>query len=485
MKKNTKDQLMAEIAELRQQLAKQGQVKQGKADYDLLTGLPTRTLLYDRLMLSILQANREGRLMAVLFLCVENLKIINDIYGQRAGDLLLKATSDLLGKCLRKGDTIARPGRNEFIIMLPEIKRRDDAILIAEKILASLNEPFFIENHELFVNANIGISLYPDDGRDAEVLIKNSYTAMLHAKQEGRNNLKFFSGAMNDRALEQMIIENSLRMAVRRKEFVLHYHPQIDLMTGRIIGTEALVRWYRPESGLVFPLDFIPAAEENGLIIPIGEWALYTACTQQKEWQAAGLLAPERVAVNLSARQFYWKGFIEMVGRVLKETGLDPTSLELELTESINFQGDVQTIETLHKLKDMGVLISIDDFGTGYSSLNYLKQFPVYKVKLVRSFVTSLPENTVDSAIAKLIIDLSHVLKMKVIAEGVETTEQVELLRSIECDEAQGYFFCKPLHTAEITDLLTKKEDFNPAKADKSVSWHEPGILNRRFEEVL
>lgn len=481
MKKNTKEQLVTEIAELRQQLTTQKQVK---ADYDLLTGLPTRTLLYDRLMLSLLQANREGRIMAVLFLCVENLKIINDIYGQHAGDLLLKAISELLGKCLRKGDTIARPGRNEFIIMLPEIKRRDDAIMIAEKTLTALNEPFLIGNHELFINTNIGISLYPDDGRDAEVLIKNSYTAMLHAKEEGRNNFKFFSGAMNDRALEQMIIENSLRMAIKRKEFVLYYHPQIDLMTGRIIGTEALLRWYRPESGLVFPLDFIPAAEENGLIIPIGEWALYTACAQQKEWQAAGF-APERVAVNLSARQFYGRNFIEMVSRVLNETGLDPASLELELTESINFQDDGQTVKTLNKLKDIGILISIDDFGTGYSSLNYLKQFPAYKVKLVRSFVSSIPENPVDSAIAKLIIDLSHVLKMKVIAEGVETTEQLELLRSIDCDEAQGYFFCKPLHTSDLTNLLTKKEDSYHDMIYKPASWHEPGILNRRFEEVL
>ncbi|MEW6108085.1 MAG: EAL domain-containing protein [Nitrospirota bacterium] len=452
----TKDSLIKELSELRQKLA---ELKALKADNDSLTGLPNRALLYDRLSQALLQAGRKGSVVAVMFLFLHDLKLINDTFGHTSGNSLLKAFAGRLKRSLRKSDTVARPGRNEFIILLPEIARPEDAMVVAEKIISAFDSPFVIGEQEIFMNISIGISLYASDGLDSGTLLKNAYTAMNNAKEEGKNKYLFFSKAMNDKAFERLAKESSLRLALKRKEFVLYYQPQVDVKAKRIIGMEALIRWKRPGFSLVPPSDFIHDAEDNGLIVPIGDWSLLEACRQQKAWQKAGI-APERMAVNMSAKQFRQGNIIEKIIKVLKKTGLQPDSLELELTESAVFQNVGDTVGKLMKLKDMGVNISIDDFGTGYSSLSYLRDFPINKLKIVSSFVRSISISAVDSAIAKLIIDLSRVLNLKVIAEGVETEEQLEFLRTSGCNEIQGFLLSIPLNAEEATRLLTEKKDF-------------------------
>lgn len=424
-----------------------------KSGFDVLTGLPGRNILYDRLSQSLLFAGRKGSVAALMFLCLNDLKLINDSYGQETGNEILKSSTERFRKCLRKTDSISRPGRDEFIILLPEITSQDDAIFVANKILRIFDKPFVIGGHELFINTSIGISVFPYDGITADVILKNAYTALQNARTEGKNIYRFFSSSMNSKAIARLDIENGLRLAIKRKEFILHFQPQIDLKKDKIVGMEALVRWQRPGSGLVPPSDFIQLAENTGLIVPIGEQVLRAACAQQRAWLDQGI-APERIAVNVSACQFRDQDMVETVTRALKKNRLDPKHLELELTESVVFENEGKTIETLIKLKDMGIHISIDDFGTGYSSLTYLRHFPINKLKLVHSFVRSISINSVDSAIAKLIIDLSQTLKIKVIAEGVETQEQIAFLRASGCDEVQGYLFSKPLTAEEATKVL-------------------------------
>jgi len=453
-KDKTKDQLLDELEKLRHQLSELK--RERKSIYDSLTGLPTRTLLYDRLNQELLHASRKGYMVAVLFLCLNNLKLINDTFGLIEGDKLLKETAQRLKKCLRKSDTLARPGSDEFIVILPEITKQDDAMMKARKLLDILESPFLIYRQEILLNTSIGISLYPNDGLKSDNLLKNSYTAMRNAKKEGKSNYMFFSSEMNTKAFELMSMENSLRLAIKRKEFILYYQPQVELHTGRIVGMESLLRWKRPGFNLIHPLDFIPVAEDTELIVPIGEWSFYTACAQQRAWQKAGI-APERMAVNMTATHFRQKNIVEIILKVLKDTGLDPNNLEIELTESAIFQNEGEVIAKLVKMRDMGINISIDDFGTGYSSLSYLKQFPVNRLKIVSYFVRSISIDFVDSAIAKLIIDFSHILKLKVLAEGVETEEQVKVLRLLGCDEVQGYFFSKPLDAEQATKILIKK----------------------------
>lgn len=430
-------------------------IRVSKSSYDPLTGLPSSTLLYDRLSQSILFAGRKGRSTALFFLALNELKLINDTLGKKTGDNLLIRAADRLKKCLRRSDTIARPGRNEFIILLPEIAHADDAMIVADKILSKFDAPFVIGKNRILVNINIGISLFPNDGLESDILLNKSYTAMNTSKEKGKNGYAFFSDSMNSKAFERLSLENNLRTAIKKKEFVLHYQPQINLDNSRIIGMEALIRWQRPGTGLVAPMEFIPIAEETGLIVPINEWVLYTACEQQRSWQKAGI-APDRMAVNVSATEFIKRDLVDIVAKALKETGLAPDNLELELTERLVFQNEGDTTSTLIRLKEMGIHISIDDFGTGYSSLVYISQFPIDKLKIVRSFVRSISINKVDSAIAKLIIDLSKVLNIKVIAEGVETKDQLEFLKMLGCDEVQGYFFSKPLDAKTATDLLLK-----------------------------
>jgi diguanylate cyclase (GGDEF)-like protein len=428
--------------------------KEKPLDHDAATGLPNKIIFFDRLTQALTLAQRKQVSLAVMFITVDSLKLINDNMGQHFGDQLLRAIAERLVSCLRHSDTVARPGSNEFMALLPEIVLGSNISIVADKIFKALSSSFVLEKHEIFINASIGISIYPADGDDASTLIKNSYTAMQHARAEGKNTCRFYSQAINDAAFEKMLLVNQLRLALQRKEFVLHYQPQIDLRTGRISGMEALVRWQKPDANLVYPGNFIRAMEDNGLIVPLGEWVLREACLQNKAWQNAGL-TPLRMAVNLSAEQFHQNGIVKTVSKTLEETGLDPDLLELELTESIFIKDIEPVVKTLRMLRGMGVHISIDDFGTGYASFSYLKQFPVNKLKIVEPLVSFVAINTPsDVAIANAIIAMAHSLNIKVIAEGVEHRHNLEFLQSIQCDELQGYVFSRPLPADEITTML-------------------------------
>lgn len=422
------------------------------ASFDALTGLPNRTLFHDRLRQAVARARWRKRWVAILFLDLDRFKVINDTLGHAVGDLLLKATAARLIDSIREGDTVARLGGDEFVLIFDDLAQSQDTSKVVQKILEALSEPFHLEERELFITASIGVALWPEDGENPDTLLKNADTAMYRAKEMGRNNYQHYSPALNAKASERLTLENALRHALEREELLLHYQPKIDLATGKIVGMEALVRWKHPEHGLVSPAEFIPLAEETGLIVPIGEWVLRAACAQNKAWQEAGF-PPARIAVNLSARQFQRQNLSQTVERVLKEIDLDPRYLELELTESIIMKNAEATITMLSELDAMGVEMTVDDFGTGYSSLSYLKRFPVHTLKIDRSFVRDLSHDPDDAAIVTAIITLAHSLNLKVIAEGVESVEQLEFLRSLKCDEMQGYLFSKPLPAQEATEL--------------------------------
>lgn len=423
------------------------------AYYDSLTSLPNRMLLNDRLTLALSYAHRNKEMLAVMFLDLDNFKTINDTLGHTVGDKLLQSVSRRLSDCLREGDTIARLGGDEFVLLLPQIKHEEDAAKVAKKVLESLKPPFSYEGQDLHVTTSIGISLYPHDGKDVQTLLKNADAALYRAKEEGKNNYQLYTPALNAKAFERLSLENSMRKALERGEFILYYQSQIDLESCETMGMEALIRWQHPELGLIQPTDFIPIAEETGLIVPIGEWALKNACKQGKEWQDRGYESL-RISVNLSAIQFMQQDIVDMVERALSETGFNPENLELEITESVLMHDPETTTETLLKVKETGVKVSIDDFGTGYSSLSYLKQFPIDRLKIDRMFIHALTENSNDAAIAKAIIAMAHNLGLKVVAEGVEETIQLEILRSLKCDEVQGYLFSIPLPVEEATKLL-------------------------------
>jgi EAL domain-containing protein (putative c-di-GMP-specific phosphodiesterase class I) len=351
------------------------------------------------------------------------------------------------------------------MILLPQIPRGEYAAVVVDKILASFRPSLVLEQHEFFINASIGVSIYPNDGEDADTLIKNAYTAMQHSLARGHNTYTFYSPDLSNRAFELMLLENNLRLALKRQEFVLHYQPQIDLRTGLISGVEALVRWRRPEGGLVYPATFIKLMEDTGLIGELGEWVLRQACMQNRTWQKAGI-KPLRIAVNLSAKQFLQKDLVGLVRSVLEETGLDAGLLELELTEGIFMRNIDSVVETLSTLRAMGVHIAIDDFGTGYSSLSYLKLFPVNKLKMVEPFVSCVSIGKPDDVvIANMIVGMAHSLNMTVIAEGVENVENLEYLRSIACDELQGYILSLPLPADEVVTLLQEEKNYLPRKA--------------------
>lgn len=425
-----------------------------QAYHDALTNLANRRLFMDRLTQALTRVQWHKRLVSVLFLDLDHFKSINDALGHSVGDLLLQAVAERLTTCVRQGDTVARLGGDEFAIALADVARTSDIPKVAQKIIDTLSRPYVLEGRELFITTSIGICIYPDDAQDAETLVKNADVAMYRAKKHGRNNYQHYSPDMNAQAFERLAIETSLRHALEREEFFLEYQPQVDIETGRIIGYEALVRWQHPDLGVMPPGKFIPLAEESGLIVPIGEWVLRSACAQNKAWQAAGF-PPIRVAVNVSPRQLRHESLLGAVGRALRETGLHPNWLELELTESIMQDAD-EAIRLLSQLQAIGVQIAIDDFGTGYSSLNHLKRYPIHKLKIDQSFVRDVTHDPHDRAIVTAIIALAHSLNLKAIAEGVETEEQLAYLRSLKCDEAQGYFLGRPMPAQNATKLLAR-----------------------------
>jgi len=438
-------------------LAEQVQTSKDQLDHlahhDVLTDLPNRILLQDRLGQAIGLAQRQGRQLAVMFMDLDQFKYINDSLGHAVGDQLLQSVAQRMVSCVRHSDTISRQGGDEFVLLLPYIEHADDAALSAQKILAALAPPHRIDRHDLHIGVSIGISIYPDDGQDAETLIRSADTAMYHAKENGRNNYKFFEQDMNARAVLRQSTEAGLRRALARQEFVLHYQPKINLKSGAIVGVEALIRWQHPERGLLPPAEFVPIAEDCGLILPIGRWVLRTACRQARTWRQAGL-PPVTVAVNTSALEFRAKDFLENIHAALDESRLLPRYLELELTESILMRDAESTDVMLHALADLGVKLTIDDFGTGYSSLSYLRKFPINTLKIDRSFVNQMTRNPDDAAIVSAVISLGKSLKLRVIGEGVETPEQYAFLLSQLCDEGQGYYFGRPVLAEEFAGLL-------------------------------
>jgi diguanylate cyclase (GGDEF)-like protein/PAS domain S-box-containing protein len=427
------------------------------AYYDGLTGLPNRVLFNDRLRQVTIDAKRHNRIAAVLFLDIDRFKGVNDTMGHAAGDLLLKKAAERLNVHMREGDTIARLGGDEFALILADLTRQQDAAVVANKILQSFNEPFRIDGNELFITISIGITLFPLDTDDVDTLLKNSDSAMYHAKEQGRNNFQFYSPELTAAAQERFSLEASLRHALDRDELFLMYQPQVSITTGKVTGVEALLRWKSQDFGLVPPSRFIPLAEDTGLIIPIGEWALHTACRQLRSWLMEGLPGIG-LSVNLSTRQFRQNKFSDTVAYVLAATALDPRYLDLEITESILMESGLTGRATLTDIKALGVTLSIDDFGTGYSSLSYLKEFPIDTLKIDQSFVRDINTDANSNSIIRAIIAMGHSLGLKITAEGVATEDQLDILHAEGCDEYQGYFFSEPLSASEIPKLLRSQK---------------------------
>lgn len=423
------------------------------ATHDTLTGLPNRSLLQDRLQQAILKARRNGLRVAVLFCDLDRFKRINDSLGHDVGDQLLQAIAGRLLDSIRESDTVARLGGDEFAIILENFDTEEAVSGIAQKILCALTHPLMITQLNLSTTTSIGISVFPEDGDTVQSLLKNADAAMYFAKARGKNNFQFYSQGITAKALAHLNMEINLRLALERKEFVLHYQPQVDMQTGRIIGVEALLRWHCPELGLIPPEEFIPLAEETGLIGPIGEWVLRTACMQNKAWQNAGLPGM-RVAVNLSSRQFLQQDLVQIVERALNEAGLEAGYLELEITENSIMQNADEATLALDKLKALGVHLAVDDFGTGYSSLSYLQRFPIDTLKIDQSFVRDITTSQDSAVIVQAVIALAHSMKLRVIAEGVEAANQVTFLMENRCDTTQGYFLSHPLPADKLTAFL-------------------------------
>jgi diguanylate cyclase (GGDEF)-like protein len=429
------------------------------AYFDPLTGLPNRTQMYERLDKMVTSARESRTYIAVLFLDLDRFKPINDSMGHPAGDLVLKEVASRLQHCLKKQDLVSRMGGDEFTIALSNQENSDSAantaVKVGERILHSLQQPFFIEKKELFLTASLGIAIFPDDGNTVTELLKNSDMAMYHAKDDGRNNVQFFDEQMNKKAVELLEMENDLRYAIDRGELELYYQPQFAAADCSLQGVEALLRWHHKTKGMIPPNYFIPIIEDTGLIIPIGEWVLRQACSDMAKWQKNNI-GVNRIAINVSARQFKQHGFIDLVKEVIEESSIKPNQLELELTESILIDNLDHTLDILTRLRAMGVRMAIDDFGTGYSSLNYLKQFPVDTLKIDQSFIQNLPDNNDDAQITRTIISMAHNLGLGVIAEGVETKEQLEFLQQVQCEEIQGYYFSKPIPAKALVNMIEK-----------------------------
>jgi diguanylate cyclase (GGDEF)-like protein/PAS domain S-box-containing protein len=426
------------------------------AYHDALTGLPNRMLMSDHLTLALSQAHREGRRLAVLFLDLDHFKIVNDSLGHAVGDELLRAVAARLKDCVRGDDTVARVGGDEFVLLLHNVSQAEDAAKVAEKILDSLKDPFLVGEHRIYTTTSIGISLYPNDGDDSVALLKNADSAMYRAKDLGRDNYQLCDPAIRVRALERLSLERGLQRALENGEFLLYYQPQVSMRSGQIVGFEALLRWRDPERGLIMPADFIPLAEENRLILPIGEWVLREALRQASRWHRHGY--PHlRVGINLSARQFQHGNLTATVEHALRQAAVSPETVEFEITESVAMEDVEKTVALFGALKDMGVMISIDDFGTGQSSLSYLKRYPINSVKIDRAFVRDAVISPADAAIVKAVIEIAHGLRLRVVAEGVDSEDQRRLLREWRCDEMQGHLYSRPLPAKAFEDLLEKK----------------------------
>ncbi|MBX9407716.1 EAL domain-containing protein [Pseudomonas baetica] len=421
--------------------------------YDTLTGLPNSTLLGDRLSQALAVCRRHDKQLVVMFLGLDRFKRINNALGHPAGDEMLKRVGQQLLLCIRGSDSVFRYGSDEFVVILTDISHPQQTHGIAEKVLAAIRLPQTIAGHDVSVTASLGISVYPEDGLDAIELIKKAETAMRNVKENGPNDIGFFIDAMNQRAREQQSIESGIRRALKRQEFVLHYQPKIDLRSARVVGAEALVRWQKPGHGWVYPCDFIPVAEDSGLIVPLTQWVLAEACRQTRAWQVAGL-PPIRMSVNISPIDIRQRDFVEGVEQVLKQTGLDADWLELEITEGVLMQNVEATMTALNRLQALGTRLSIDDFGTGYSSLSYLRRFPIDVLKIDQSFIRGLSNDSNDAALVSAIISLGKSLGLNVIAEGIETAEQLAFLKAHHCEEGQGYYFSKALPADAFAHLL-------------------------------
>jgi len=452
--------IVARTTELHQEILERQRAEEKinrMAYYDSLTNLPNPALFRDRFTHELGRSGGSRKMSATVFLALDRFNNISDTLGHHVGDEILRSFAGRLAGCIRKTDTAAYFGGSEFALLANEVGGAEDCAKIAQKIKNCLLPPFNCGGQELYITASFGISLAPNDGQDCQTLLKNASTALYRARQNGGDNYQFYTADMHERALKSLSLENSLRRGLEREEFVLHYQPQICAETGKLTGTEALVRWQHPELGMVPPLDFIPIAEATGLIVPLGEWILQTACVQNAAWQRAGF-SPLRVAVNLSLRQFQQSNLVETISRILTDSKLEPQYLELELTESLLMDNAEATIETLRRLRNLGIKISIDDFGSGYSSLSYLKNLPIDALKIDRTFVTDITADSSNAAIVRTIITLAHNLHLKTIAEGVETEEQSTILANLGCDEMQGYFFSKPLSTDALESFLSGRQ---------------------------
>jgi diguanylate cyclase (GGDEF)-like protein/PAS domain S-box-containing protein len=425
------------------------------AFYDSLTGLPNRSLFTDRMLQELAKAKRQRQMMAVIFIDLDRFKVINDTLGHATGDLLLQAVAKELKDCIREGDTVSRLGGDEFLLLFPDITQVKDASLIAEKIVNKFSEAFMVNNKEFYISASLGISIFPDNSDSIETLIKHADTAMYYAKQQGRNNYQFYSPKIDAYTTKKIQMEADLRKAIANNELMLYYQPQVNLIDGKISGAEALLRWQHLEQGAISPAEFIPIAEETGLIQPIGEWIFRTVCRQIKQWQESRL-QNIRISVNVSMNQFRQNNFIEILIGILKETDIQPDCLELEITESAIMHDTSLTTTMLRELRARGIHIAIDDFGTGYSSLSYLKYLPISRLKLDQSFVHSLGINPNDEAISRAIIAMAHSLNLQVVAEGVEKEDQLMLLKSYACDEVQGFLFSKALPADDFIKFVDR-----------------------------
>ena len=432
------------------------------AYYDTLTDLPNRDLFYDRLEQELARARRHKHLVGVAFLDLDNFKSINDSLGHAQGDLLLKEVGQRLASSVRDSDTVSRFGGDEFAFLLPDLKTEDDAVTIAEKVLERFTPPFALRQIDVTVTPSLGLALFPRSGRDADTLLKNADAAMYQAKNRGRNTYQFFSDEMNAKALQRLLLSNDLRLALERDELFLEYQPQLDMAQNRLLGFEALLRWNHPESGLILPGKFIPLAEETGLILPIGRWVLKAACEQSLALE--NKLGPVTMSVNLSPKQFKEPNLVQTIQQTLAETGLNPCRLELELTESMLMDNAEETIETLRGLRALGIRLSIDDFGTGYSSLNYLKHFPIDRLKIDQSFISGVPENRDDAAITASVIALARSLNLQVLAEGVETKAQLDYLLENCCTDMQGFLCSPPLPVAALDSFIAQQAEHDMAQ---------------------